>query len=180
MRVKEGHALAKVDEMFLKLQENHRTYHPPHRALVLEAARKRGIPVAAHDDRTETEVTRNHEEGITISEFPVSLEAARAARSLGMHIIAGAPNIVRGGSHRECRRHGFDPRRGAECAGLRLRSVGHAGSRLPRGGARAASLPQAVALIMLGPADIVGADRGRIAPGLRADLVQVRLFNGTP
>src|ERR1700761_2363341 len=99
MRVKEGHSLAKVDEMFLKLQENHRTLHGPNRALVLEAARKRGIPVAAHDDRTEQEVARNREEGITISEFPVSLEAARAARGLNMRIIAGAPNIVRGGSH---------------------------------------------------------------------------------
>ena len=40
-------------------------------------------------------------------------------------------------------------------------------------------MPQAIALITSGPADIVGlADRGRIAAGLRADLVQVRLFNG--
>ena len=31
--------------------------------------------------------------------FPVSMEAAKAARARGMQVIAGAPNIVRGGSH---------------------------------------------------------------------------------
>ncbi len=34
-----------------------------------------------------------------ISEFPVQLAAARGAKALGMEVIAGAPNIVRGGSH---------------------------------------------------------------------------------
>jgi alpha-D-ribose 1-methylphosphonate 5-triphosphate diphosphatase len=182
MRVKEGHSLAKVDEMFLKLQENHRTLHGPHRALVLEAARKRGIPVAAHDDRTEAEVTRNHDEGISISEFPVSLEAGRTARALNMRIIAGAPNIVRGGSH------------SGNVAVTDLIRAGAldalASDYVPASMLEAAfcavqegliDLPQAVALITSGPADIANlADRGRIKPGLRADLVQVRLFNGTP
>jgi alpha-D-ribose 1-methylphosphonate 5-triphosphate diphosphatase len=43
------------------------------------------------------------------------------------------------------------------------------------------TLPQAVALITSGPAEIAGlGDRGRIAPGLRADLVQVRVFENIP
>jgi alpha-D-ribose 1-methylphosphonate 5-triphosphate diphosphatase len=43
------------------------------------------------------------------------------------------------------------------------------------------SLPAAVALISAGPADLAGlADRGRIAAGLRADLVHVRLHEGLP
>lgn len=182
MRVKEGHALSKIDDVVLKLQANHRTYHASNRALVLEAARKRGIPVASHDDRTEQEVARNHEEGITISEFPVSLEAARAARALNMRTIAGAPNIVRGGSH------------SGNVAVTDLIRAGVldalASDYVPAAMLEAAfravkqgllSLPQAVALITSGPADIAGlADRGRVKAGLRADLVQVRLFNGTP
>jgi alpha-D-ribose 1-methylphosphonate 5-triphosphate diphosphatase len=36
--------------------------------------------------------------GVTISEFPVSLEAAQAARERGMHVIMGAPNAYRGES----------------------------------------------------------------------------------
>ena len=35
----------------------------------------------------------------TISEFPISLDIARAARARGMHTIAGAPNVMLGHSH---------------------------------------------------------------------------------
>ena len=37
--------------------------------------------------------------GVTISEFPTTLEAAEAARASGMGIVAGGPNLVIGGSH---------------------------------------------------------------------------------
>ena len=43
------------------------------------------------------------------------------------------------------------------------------------------SLPAAVALVTDRPARMVGLkDRGRIAPGLRADLVWLRLHDGLP
>ena len=48
---------------------------------------------------TEEEIAENAADGIRISEFPVSMEAAMAAKRAGMQVIAGAPNIVRGGSH---------------------------------------------------------------------------------
>ena len=182
MREREGFSPREVDDVVMTLQANHQTYHVPNRTLVLEAVQQRGIPVASHDDRTEQEVARNHGEGITISEFPVSLEAARAARRLKMRTIAGAPNIVRGGSH------------SGNVAVTDLIRAGIldalASDYVPAAMLEAAfctvaqgllSLPQAMALITSGPADIVGlADRGRLAAGLRADLVQVRLFNGTP
>ncbi|HEY1858092.1 alpha-D-ribose 1-methylphosphonate 5-triphosphate diphosphatase [Acidocella sp.] len=182
MREREGHSPSKVDDDVVKLQANHQTYHAPNRALVLEAVQRRGIPLASHDDRTDEEVARNHGEGIAISEFPVSLEAARAARRLNMSTIAGAPNIVRGGSH-----SGNVSVTDLIRAGV-LDAL--ASDYVPAAMLEAAfcavaqgllALPQAVALITSGPADIVKlADRGRIAAGLRADLVQVRLFNGTP
>lgn len=37
--------------------------------------------------------------GISISEFPTSIEAARAAHRHGFGVVMGAPNPVRGGSH---------------------------------------------------------------------------------
>jgi alpha-D-ribose 1-methylphosphonate 5-triphosphate diphosphatase len=37
--------------------------------------------------------------GAAISEFPVDMEIARAARKAGMHTLAGAPNVLLGGSH---------------------------------------------------------------------------------
>jgi len=43
------------------------------------------------------------------------------------------------------------------------------------------ALPAAVATITANPAEALGlADRGRIAPGLRADLVRVREFGPIP
>jgi alpha-D-ribose 1-methylphosphonate 5-triphosphate diphosphatase len=43
------------------------------------------------------------------------------------------------------------------------------------------SLPAAIALITDTPARMARlADRGRLAPGLRADLAQVRVFQGLP
>ena len=43
------------------------------------------------------------------------------------------------------------------------------------------SLPEGVALVTDHPARMAGlADRGRIAPGLRADLVRLRVHDGLP
>jgi alpha-D-ribose 1-methylphosphonate 5-triphosphate diphosphatase len=61
--------------------------------------RHRDLPLASHDDDTPELVAQNAADGIMISEFPVALDAALAARRLGVAVIAGAPNIVRGGSH---------------------------------------------------------------------------------
>ena len=42
-------------------------------------------------------------------------------------------------------------------------------------------LHEAIAKVTSTPADVIGfADRGRIAPGLRADLLRVRLVDGQP
>jgi len=57
------------------------------------------IIVAGHDDDSAETVDNLYELGIRVSEFPINFEAATRARELNLPIIAGAPNIVRGGSH---------------------------------------------------------------------------------
>ena len=69
------------------------------RRALLDRVRDTTIALASHDDRTVEEIAENAADGIRISEFPVTMEAALAARDAGMQVIAGAPNIVRGGSH---------------------------------------------------------------------------------
>lgn len=64
-----------------------------------ELAHKNGIAVASHDDDCEEKLLVNKELGVDISEFPITLETAKKARELGFHTIAGAPNILLGGSH---------------------------------------------------------------------------------
>jgi alpha-D-ribose 1-methylphosphonate 5-triphosphate diphosphatase len=154
----------------------------PHRAFVVAFARNRGLPLASHDDTTIDHVAEAHADGAIISEFPTRVDAARAAREHGMHVVMGAPNVVRGGSHSgnvaaidlarfdllDVLSSDYVP---ASLLLAAFRLVGEAGFTVPR----------AVATVTARAADAVRlADRGRIAPGLRADLVQVAMTNGEP
>lgn len=182
MRENEGYANNVIDEIVTTLQNNHKTYHEAHREILLREVSSRRIPLASHDDRTAAEIDRNHAEGLTIAEFPVTLEAARAAHKRGLKTIAGAPNIVRGGSH------------SGNVSVVDLIKAGVldalASDYVPAAMIEAAfatvsqnilTLPEAIALISSGPAVIAGLDdRGTITPGLRGDVVQVRMFEETP
>ena len=152
------------------------------RAALTGRARAMGVAVASHDDRLPEEVHEAAALGIRISEFPVSYAAAEAAHAEGMKVIAGAPNLVRGGSH------------SGNVGAAALVEAGlldaFASDYVPASMLLAAwrmhdrmgiALPQAVATMAEKPAAMVGlADRGRIAPGLRADLVQVHIADGEP
>lgn len=149
---------------------------PENRRAVLARLSGSGIALASHDDRTEAHIAEAVADGIRIAEFPVTFEAARAARAAGMAILGGAPNIVRGGSH-----SGNIAVSGLADQGL-LDAL--AADYVPNSMIEAAfrlhhthglSLPAASAMVAAVPAGLVGlSDRGRIAPGLRADLVAAR------
>jgi alpha-D-ribose 1-methylphosphonate 5-triphosphate diphosphatase len=133
----------------------------------------RGIPLASHDDDTADKVALMSRLGATISEFPVTLEAAEAAQAAGMLTVMGAPNALRGESY-----SGNLSARDAHAAGRLdvLASDYHPSAILPAvlalGGGEPAGLVAAARLATAAPARAMGlADRGRIAPGLRADLV---------
>ncbi len=68
------------------------------RSLAREA-RACGIAVASHDDDSVEKLDLISDFDASISEFPITLEVALAARSRGLHTVAGAPNILLGGSH---------------------------------------------------------------------------------
>jgi alpha-D-ribose 1-methylphosphonate 5-triphosphate diphosphatase len=61
-------------------------------------AQKLHIPVASHDDDTVEKVDYMHGLGVAICEFPITMDTARHAAKLGMHVVGGASNILRGGS----------------------------------------------------------------------------------
>ena len=172
------------DEKFARQVANSKTlqqrYATPHRRFFVEYARTRGIPLASHDDTRPDHVFEARGEGAAISEFPTTVAAARAARDCGLSTVMGAPNVVRGGSH------------SGNVAALELAKLGlldtlssdYVPISLLMGAFRLVdqagfSIPQAVATISRNPARSVGLlDRGEIAPGMRADLVQVRLVDG--
>lgn len=64
-----------------------------------ELAHAHGIAVASHDDDTVEKLGVNKKLGIDISEFPITIDTARKAKELGFYTVAGAPNILLGGSH---------------------------------------------------------------------------------
>ncbi|WP_313237705.1 phosphonate metabolism protein PhnM [Sporosarcina ureae] len=66
---------------------------------IAEIATEKGIAIASHDDDNVQKLELVKTFGTTISEFPITLEVAKRAKELGLHTIAGAPNVLLGGSH---------------------------------------------------------------------------------
>lgn len=113
--------------------------------------------------------------GGRIAEFPTTMQAACRAREHGLLIVAGAPNVLRGGSHSgnvsaaELVKEGLVDALASDYlpAGL-LGAV----ATLVRSGL--ATMPQAVRLVTAGPAAVANLpDRGRIATGFRADFALI-------
>jgi len=65
---------------------------------LIKHAQNLHIPVASHDDDTIEKVNYAHGMGVNICEFPITMETALHAEKLGMHVVGGASNILRGGS----------------------------------------------------------------------------------
>ncbi len=152
-------------------------YAQPHRAYFVDYCRTHGIALASHDDTTAAHVAQAHAEGAALSEFPTTLAAARAAHERGLLTVMGGPNVVRGGSHSgnvaaaELARAGLlDILSSDYVPGSLLSAV----MQLVQD--QVLALHQAVATVTCNPARAAGMpDRGELAPGLRADLVQVHM-----
>jgi len=69
------------------------------RQKLVQLTRAHGITLASHDDATAAHVQAAIADGAVISEFPTTLEAAKAAHAEGLKILMGSPNLVLGGSH---------------------------------------------------------------------------------
>ncbi|PSH60957.1 alpha-D-ribose 1-methylphosphonate 5-triphosphate diphosphatase [Phyllobacterium sophorae] len=162
-------------------RDHQQQYVPPSRSTIGRLCREHNIRIASHDDTTVDNVEESHRDGITISEFPTTVEAARRARELGMKIVMGSPNIMLGGSH-------YGNVSAMELANLGLLDVltsdyvpGSLLHSVFELAAKGFDLAEAVAMVTKNPAELLGfTDRGRIAPGLRADLIRVRLIAGVP
>ncbi|WP_170504546.1 alpha-D-ribose 1-methylphosphonate 5-triphosphate diphosphatase [Ruegeria arenilitoris] len=131
------------------------------------------VRMGSHDDATAQIRADWRARGAQISEFPETLEAAEAARAAGDYIILGSPNVVRGGSHK------------GNVSALDLITMGYCDALAsdyhypsPRRAALMVAKSGLVdfagawALVSSGPARVLGLqDRGKLAPGQRADLV---------
>ncbi len=180
MRQSDGEAPAHVERRIQELQAQRSVLRAPNRRGVLDRFAGSPVTLASHDDATAEDVAENAAGGITVSEFPVTIEAAHAARHAGMGVVAGAPNLVRGGSHSgnvsvaSLLQGGLIDALASDYVPV---SMMHAAFIA----AETYGLARAVDLVSAAPARMAGlTDRGSIAVGLRADLVRVRLLGALP
>ena len=174
---KKGWSKEKFEERVAQSKEHQANYAKPHRTYLTAYCKQHQIALASHDDTTVAHVEEAFAEGATVCEFPTTVAAAQAAKARKMATIMGGPNVVRGGSHSgnvsaiELAKLGLvDILSSDYVPGSLLSAV----VRLTE--TAGLTLPQAVALATRNPAQSIGMlDRGSIAQGMRADLVQVRM-----
>ncbi|MBF6213130.1 alpha-D-ribose 1-methylphosphonate 5-triphosphate diphosphatase [Nocardia puris] len=133
------------------------------------------VRLLGHDPADAQEIADLHRRGGSVAEFPTTVAAATAARELGLPVVMGAPNVLRGASH-----NGNASAR--ELAGRGLVTA-LASDYLPSGLLTSAlllaregltTLPDAIGLVTAGPAAVAGlTDRGSLTEGARPDLVLV-------
>jgi alpha-D-ribose 1-methylphosphonate 5-triphosphate diphosphatase len=145
-------------------------------------ARAAGVPILSHDDASPQDRIWYRGLGARIAEFPMTEATARVAAEAGDAIVFGAPNVVRGGSHTGCPSAAAMVANGL-CSILASDYFYPALAAAPFILARAGILDiaQAWPLVAGNPAAALGMnDRGRIEPGLRADLVIIRADGQNP
>ncbi|MCM5682878.1 alpha-D-ribose 1-methylphosphonate 5-triphosphate diphosphatase [Schlegelella sp. S2-27] len=179
---KKGWSLQKFEEELRLAPRRQADHAEPNRRWFVEFAHEQGVALATHDDTTLAHVDEAVALGAAMSEFPTTMAAAQHAKAVGLATIAGAPNVVRGGSH------------SGNVAALDLARAGvldvlssdyvpasliHAAWCLHQQGGF--TLSEAVNVVSRNPAQATGLhDRGEIAPGRLGDVIRVREVNARP
>ena len=182
-RGKSGKSDAELDILFAQRLANQEAYAATNLRAVVAMARQYAIPLASHDDTTDENVAEAVRDGVSVAEFPTTMEAARGVHRAGIGVLMGAPNVVRGGSHSgniaavDLAREGL----------LDILSSDYIPSSLLMGALQlpthvpAIDLASAIRTVTKAPAEAVGLhDRGEIATGKRADVIRVHVAGDVP
>jgi alpha-D-ribose 1-methylphosphonate 5-triphosphate diphosphatase len=94
-----GQTIKAADEKFALLTELRNSVSEGALIELVKNCQRHRLTVVSHDDHTPEKINWASGLGITIAEFPVTLEAVDHARKQGMKTVFGAPNLVRGASH---------------------------------------------------------------------------------
>ena len=182
-RGKSGKTDAELDVLFAQRLANQTEYAATNLRAVVALAHQHAIPLASHDDTTDENVADAIRDGVSVAEFPTTMEAARGVHQAGIGVLMGAPNVVRGGSHSgniaavDLAREGL----------LDILSSDYIPSSLLMGALQlpkhvpAIDLASAIRTVTKAPAEAVGLnDRGEIAAGKRADVIRVHVAGDVP
>lgn len=164
-----------------ELIEMRNCYGESHETGAVAAAKRIGAALASHDDTTAEQVAISAAHGISLAEFPTTVEAASACHDNRISVMMGGPNLIRGGSH--------SGNVAAETLAheglLDVLSSDYIPASLFLGACHLAGLwgdlPKAFATVTKSPAIATGlTDRGRIEAGLRADLIRIAELEEIP
>lgn len=151
-----------------------------HESAAVAAARRYGAVLASHDDTEVEHVTQSAEHGVHFAEFPTTADAAQACHDLGIKVMMGAPNLIRGGSHSG----NVAAQELAEADLLDIVSSDYVPSSLLSAALMLGDLwgdtARGVATVTAAPADAASLpDRGHLTIGARADVIRVTRIGGT-
>ncbi|MCL4104979.1 UNVERIFIED_CONTAM: hypothetical protein GTU68_018686 [Idotea baltica] len=157
------------------------TYGAQHEAGAVAAAKRYGATLASHDDTTAEQVAVSHSHGVSMAEFPTTVEAAKACQTSGIDVIMGAPNLVRGGSHSG----NVAASELAELDCLDILSSDYVPAALLLGACQLGDvwgdMARGIATVTAVPARSVGLmDRGVLEVGKRADVIRFDTQVGAP
>lgn len=152
-------------------------------AEIAEVALANGLAVASHDDDSVEKLALVKRLGTTISEFPITLEVAEAAHSDGLWTIAGAPNILLGGSHTGNLSAAQGIREGSLsilCSDYYPAALVHAIFIMHK--TYGISLVRMFRMLTINPAKAVKMDKdiGSIEEGKKADILIIKVKDGYP
>lgn len=143
---------------------------------LIDLCREHGIAIASHDDDSREKISWLKEMKIGMTEFPVNIEAVRAAREMGIKVCLGSPNVMRGQSQarnlsaREAISWGYGD---ILCSDYAPMTLLHAVLTLERLGIL--PLHEAIKMVSLNPAEAVGIAgyTGSLEVGKEADMILV-------
>lgn len=180
---KHGVGADEMDEFIDNRLAAQRDYAVSSREALVKIAQRHGLAMASHDDATAEHVQQAVAEGVTISEFPTTLAAAKEAHGHGLKVLMGAPNLVLGGSH-------SGNVSAMELAKLDLVDL-ISSDYVPHSlllsvfiivAQTGKPVFEAMRPVTMNPAMAIGleGDRGSLEAGKRADLLTVHLDNNLP
>ncbi|MEO0645423.1 MAG: alpha-D-ribose 1-methylphosphonate 5-triphosphate diphosphatase [Cyanobacteria bacterium J06650_10] len=180
---KHGVSADEMDDFIDNRLAAQREYAVTSRRALVELANQYGLAMASHDDATVEHVQQAVAEGVTISEFPTTLGAAKEAHAHQLQVLMGAPNLVLGGSH-------SGNVSAMELAALDLVDL-ISSDYVPHSlllsifiiaAQTGKPVHEAMRPVTVNPARAIGldGDRGALEVGKRADLLTVHLDNNLP
>ena len=180
---KHGLTEAETDNFIRDRLEAQKAYAKKNREILVALANKYNLAVASHDDATVEHVQQAIAEGVNISEFPTTLEAAKEAHINNLQVLMGAPNLVLGKSHSG----NVSAKELAQLDLVDLISSDYVPHSLLLSIFIIAAITQkpireAMKPATINPAKAIGleGDRGTLEVGKRADFLTVQLENNIP